>query len=195
MSTLLNLDKETLWKKFPIVLRPYNPEWKTWYEDEKQHILKHLNPDHVKRINHIGSTAIEGMVAKPTVDILLEIDALSNMKEVGKKLLELGYLTEGNVDDPSETMMFMKGYTDHGYASRVFHLHARLHGDWHELYFRDCLLENEAVLKAYIALKRDLFKKYEYHRENYTKGKDTFIKKHTARARERYGSRYAPSKK
>ncbi|MFW5913585.1 MAG: GrpB family protein [Bacillota bacterium] len=195
MSTLMNLDKKTLWEKFPIVLKPYNPEWKTWYEEEKQTVLKNLNSDHVKRINHVGSTAIKGMLAKPTVDILLEIDALSSMKPVAKRLLELGYLTEGDVKDPPEQMMFMKGYTEAGYASRVFHLHLRLHGDWHELYFRDYLLEHESVREAYMALKKDLFKAHEYHRVNYTKGKDDFIRNHTTRARELYGLRYAPSKK
>ncbi|MFW6299200.1 MAG: GrpB family protein [Bacillota bacterium] len=195
MSTLLNLDKETLWKKFPIVLRPYNPEWKTWYEEEKKTILKHLNTEHVKRINHIGSTAIKGMLAKPTVDILLEIDTPASMKPVAKKLLELGYLTEGNADNPPETMMFMKGYLENGYASRVFHVHLRGHGDWDELYFRDYLLDHEAVREAYIALKKALFNEHEYHRDHYTKGKDAFIGNHTTRARERYGLRYAPTKK
>ncbi|MFW6298921.1 MAG: GrpB family protein [Bacillota bacterium] len=192
MSTLMNLDKKTLWEKFPIVLKPYNPDWKTWYEEEKHKILKNLDQAHIKRINHIGSTAIEGMLAKPTVDILLESKDLSSMKPVAKKLLELGYLTEGNVENPSEKMMFMKGYTDHGYASRIFHLHLRIHGDWHELYFRDYLLEHEDVSKAYMELKRGLHKKYEFHRDNYTNGKETFIKKWTEVAKNHYKGRYDP---
>ena len=58
---------------FPIVLREYNPAYPQWFAEEKANIERLVGAENILRISHIGSTAVLGLLAKPTVDILLEI--------------------------------------------------------------------------------------------------------------------------
>lgn len=67
---LSEMTLEELWQLFPIVLSKHRDEWKEWYGEEKALLTEILPPD--VRITHIGSTAIEGIWAKPIVDIRVE---------------------------------------------------------------------------------------------------------------------------
>lgn len=81
---------------------------------------------------------------------------------------------------------FNKGYTEHGFAEKVFHLHLRYSGDNDELYFRDFLLEHPEVAKAYEDLKLSLWKKYEHDRDGYTNAKTEFVVRYTQLAKMRF---------
>ena len=70
---LSEMTQEELWQLFPIILSRPNPDWKNYYEEEKA-LLENSFGDLPVRIEHIGSTAVAGLIAKPTVDILLEVD-------------------------------------------------------------------------------------------------------------------------
>ena len=83
-----------------------------------------------------------------------------------------------------------KGYTENGFAKRVFHLHLRYAGDNDELYFRDYLNEHPQIAKEYETLKLELWKRYEHDRDAYTDAKTGFIRKWTKEARAIYGKRY-----
>ena len=85
---------------------------------------------------------------------------------------------------------FNKGYTDNGFAEKVFHLHLRYTGDNDELYFRDYLIEHQDVARQYEELKLKLWKKYQYNRDEYTNAKTEFIKEYTQKAKKEYGKRY-----
>ena len=87
-------------------------------------------------------------------------------------------------------MSFNKGYTENGFAERVFHLHLRYAGDNSELYFRDYLNEHPDIAKEYETLKRLLWKEYEHNRDAYTNAKTEFVQKYTAQAKLAYGHRY-----
>nr|MBP8868749.1 GrpB family protein [Enterocloster sp.] len=78
---------------------------------------------------------------------------------------------------------FNKGYTENGFAEKVFHLHLRYYGDHDELYFRDYLKGNPAAAKEYEALKLSLWKKYEHNRDAYTDAKSEFVKECTEKAK------------
>ena len=80
-------------------------------------------------------------------------------------------------------LSFNKGYTENGFADRVFHLHLRYAGDNDELYFRDYLIEHPDVAKEYEKLKLELWKKYEHNRDAYTEAKTEFVRKYTEKAR------------
>lgn len=71
----------------------------------------------------------------------------------------------------SDRISFNKGYTENGFAEKIFHLHLRLPGDNDELYFRDYLIEHPDTARQYQELKFMLWKKYEYNRDKYTNGK------------------------
>jgi len=70
---LNEMSNEELWQLFPIILSPHNPEWPGRYKTEKELLIKTIGAENIVRINHIGSTAVPGLTAKPTIDILLEI--------------------------------------------------------------------------------------------------------------------------
>ena len=90
----------------------------------------------------------------------------------------------------TDRMSFNKGYTENGFAEKVFHLHVRYAGDNDELYFRDYLLEHPNVAEEYEKMKLKLWKEYEHDRDGYTNAKTGFIQKYTEEARVLYGDRY-----
>jgi GrpB-like predicted nucleotidyltransferase (UPF0157 family) len=191
-KALSEMTLEELWELFPIILRDHDPAYKEWYSSEKDEIIKAIGQKDIKRINHIGSSAVEGLVAKPTVDILLEVDNQCNIKIVKAKLIKAGWTLMSFQSEPEFKMSLNKGYTPQGFADRVFHLHVRFPGDWDELYFRDYLIMHPEVAKEYGELKKELLKQYEHDRDGYTHAKTEFIAKWTKTAKKEYEGRHTP---
>lgn len=189
-KALKEMTLQQLWDIFPIMIEEYNPEWKTWYQEEIPEIIHAVGKENVRRINHIGSTAVAGLAAKPTIDILLEISDTCDLYDMICALERLGYIYEQQPYKPAPHMMFMKGYTPHGFAERVFHLHIRYVGDWDELYFRDYLQAHEDCARQYAELKKKLKCQYEHNRDGYTTAKTEFIHARTQLARREFGTRY-----
>lgn len=187
-KTLSEMSPEELWQLFPIILTHHNKRWKDWYEDEFSVLMNILPAGTVKQISHIGSTAVSGIMAKPIVDILVELtketesDNSACMETAGVILTENGWIC---MSRGSRRMSFNKGYTVNGYADRVFHLHLRYEGDNDEIYFRDYLNAHPETARQYEKLKLNLLKKYEYDRDGYTAAKTEFVKKYTRLARKR----------
>ena len=65
-KSLSKMTLEELHKLFPVILKEHNPQYKEWYKTEEQNILKNINADDIIRINHIGSSAVKGLLAKHT---------------------------------------------------------------------------------------------------------------------------------
>nr|WP_295975048.1 GrpB family protein [uncultured Bacillus sp.] len=180
-KSLSGMTLQELWELFPIRLTEPQTHWRDWYLEEQAFLLLFL-PKNV-RIYHIGSTAIQGIWAKPIVDILVEVP-LKDHKIVKSLLLQNDYLCMAQ----NETRIdFNKGYTPDGFAERVFHLHLREFGDHDELYFRDYLNEYLEIAKSYEQLKLSLWKPFEHDRDEYTERKTEFVRKYTQKAIERYG--------
>jgi GrpB-like predicted nucleotidyltransferase (UPF0157 family) len=186
---LQDLTLKELWQLFPIILRDYDPQWPGWYGDAAQELRRAFGP-HIVRISHIGSTSVAGLIAKPTVDILLELDRSLGARDIREKMAESGWLHMGGDGAEPLRMSFNKGYTPRGFAERVFHAHVRRPGDPDELYFRDYLREHPETCRDYVALKRHLASVYQHDRDAYTDAKGKFIAETTARAPELYGARY-----
>ena len=146
---LSEMTLEELWELFPIILKEHNKDYKDWYEIEKQRLLSCIDRESIIRINHIGSSAVEGLIAKPTVDILLEIDNESNIEQLTDILLHNGWVLMSSQKNPCMKMVFNKGYTKEGFAEKVYHLHVRYYDNWNELYFRDYLMEHKEVANEY----------------------------------------------
>ena len=181
---LSEMSLEELWQLFPIFLTEPKSCWKEWYEEEEK-LLKGLLP--AARISHIGSTAVDGIWAKNIVDILVEMPENSGLSTYKNQLISGGYIC---MSEGENRLSFNKGYTEKGFAERVFHLHIRYIGDNNELYFRDYLIDHPDVAKAYEKLKLGLWKQYEHDRDGYTNAKTEFIQKYTQKARALYGDRY-----
>ena len=83
---------EELWQLFPIILTEHNNEWGKWYEEELTYLKKYLPSNRITHINHIGSTSIDNIWAKPTIDILVEIRKEYAIQSIKKYVLDAGYL-------------------------------------------------------------------------------------------------------
>lgn len=182
---LSEMTLEELWKLFPIYLTGHQSCWKKWYSEEE--VLLKNNLSSTERISHIGSTAIPSIWAKPIVDILVEIPKGSNLLDYKALIINNGYIC---MSQSENGLSFNKGYTENGFAERVFHLHLRYLGDNNELYFRDYLIEHPDVAKEYEELKLKLWKQYEHNRDAYTNAKTELVNKYTKEARMLYGNRY-----
>ncbi len=184
------VSKKRLSELFPIILSEHKAYWKKAYVREKV-LLEGFFKDDMLRIEHIGSTAIKDLIAKPTIDILVEVKETTDLESVIERMEDCGYVR--NKPD-TDLVLMLKGYTPNGFVGQAFHIHVRHGGDWDELYFRDYLMEYPDVKKAYETLKIGLKKRHEHDREAYTDAKHDFILAQTKRARKRYGNRYLPAR-
>jgi GrpB-like predicted nucleotidyltransferase (UPF0157 family) len=189
-KNLNDMNEEELGGLFPIEIIPYDPEWVNHFLDEKNVLIGLLGSETALRIEHMGSTSIPGMSAKPTIDILVEIPAIAVMSaEVVDIMTRHGYHYLPRYDSPPPYMMFVKGYTPHGIERRSYHIHmgpASHDGLWDRIFFRDFLRKNAVCAREYESLKRELARRYRNHREMYTEGKTSFVEKTTAAAKARF---------
>lgn len=180
---LSDMTLEELWQLFPIFLVEHDDRWEIWYHEECQRIHDFLSDIEVT-ISHIGSTAIENIWAKPIVDILVEIPLAEDILKVKDVITRNGYLC---MSENERKISFNRGYTENGFAEKVFHLHLRYLGDNDEVYFRDYLNDNPAIAKEYEKLKLSLWKSYEHDRDGYTDAKREFVCEYTKKAKEKWG--------
>jgi len=189
-KSLSEMSLEELWQLFPIILKEHNPLYSEWYSQERNALIEIIGLHTISRINHIGSTAVMGLIAKPTVDILLEIDESYDIEHLKSKLIRNGWLLMSEETRPELKLSFNKGYTPNGFADKVFHLHVRYSGDWDELYFRDYLIEHKDISVDYENLKLKLIERDKHNRDEYTSAKSEFVTKYSKLAKEEYGNRY-----
>ncbi|HZK55874.1 MAG TPA: GrpB family protein [Desulfosporosinus sp.] len=182
--------KEELWTLFPIVLSEHRQVWKENYLTEKIVIEQAAGIQNIVRMNHYGSTSVPDLLAKPSIDILIEVNNNTNLKKLILNMQSVGYIYSEQLNNPQPCMMFMKGYTSQGFKGQAFHVHVRYSGHWGELYFRDYLLSHPEIADEYGKLKIELQKKYEYDRDGYTDAKTNFIKQVTKLATTEIQNRY-----
>lgn len=196
MRPLSELSLQELWELFPIILREHNRNYAQWYLQQAQQLLGGMAAAGIAvfRISHIGSTAVPGLMAKPIVDILLELENPEDTEGLDTVLTNAGFLCMSASARPYWRRSYNKGYTPSGFAERVFHLHVRHAGDWGELYFRDYLLEHGDCCREYEALKIGLLPQFEHDRDGYTKAKTQFVERYTHLARLLYAGRYQPGR-
>jgi len=186
------MSRKELWELFPIILKEHNPQYKEWYEIENKQLFCCIRKQDIKRISHIGSSAVEGLIAKPTVDILLEVDDNCVIAKLIEGLCENSWTLMSSEYEPDLKLVFNKGYTPDGFAKKVYHLHVRYLRDWDELYFRDYLLDHPDVAVQYGKLKLGLWKEFEHNRDGYTEAKSEFIRRYKEKAKIKYKGRYIP---
>jgi GrpB-like predicted nucleotidyltransferase (UPF0157 family) len=185
---------ETLEQKIARVLaedvsiHPYDPAWPAAFTRERDYLRACLPGDLIGRIEHVGSTAIPGLAAKPIVDMLVEVTDLAAVRSRVVPLLESqGYdyfwrSTKGE-DVPPFYAWFIG--RDPATRMRTHHIHMveRDFPHWESLRFRDYLIANPDVASEYEALKRRLASEHAHDRVAYTRGKSDFIERVTAVAR------------
>lgn len=185
-KNLSEMTLDELWELFPIFLVPHDDRWKDSFNEIEETQTGHLAGWPGVRISHIGSTAVQGIWAKNIIDVMVEIPENVDMKDIAQILEQNGFII---MSSGTKRISLNKGYTEKGFADKVYHIHLRYAGDNDELYFRDYLNEHPAVAKEYETLKLRLWKQYEHNRDAYTAAKTDFISKWTAEARKEYGDR------
>ena len=171
-KSLADMTLTELWELFPIALSPHDPLWADWAQDEidgLSQMLSSFSPS----INHIGSTAIPGIMAKPIVDILVEVSRNEEFSQIKDILERGGYIC---MAESCDRLSFNKGYTSEGYAEKVFHIHIHRMGDNDEILFRDYMIAHRDKAKEYERLKLSLLPEYRNNRDGYTEAKSDFVK-------------------
>jgi GrpB-like predicted nucleotidyltransferase (UPF0157 family) len=157
----------------PVIIVEYDPAWPILYEEEKRRILEAIGHK-VLAIEHIGSTAVPGLGAKPIIDIMAGVHQLADADECLAPLQKIGYLDVTPEPDNSE-WYYCLGKSPH---STGYHLHlAKFMSDhWRRhLLFRDFLRAHPKVAQRYYELKKKLSAQYGSDREGYTAAKTSFI--------------------
>jgi GrpB-like predicted nucleotidyltransferase (UPF0157 family) len=155
----------------------YDPSWTRLFAEEAV-VLRGALGDEVVAVEHIGSTAVPGLPAKPIVDIMGGVAGWDGFGLVVDRLAAVGYryTPEAEKDDPSRRV-FRKGPSDLS-LPRTHHLHVtELDGFYWQrmLAFRDRLREHPDEAAAYVALKRRLASRFANESRRYTAGKAEFV--------------------
>lgn len=180
MTAQKDLNKMTIKKLgqlFPIIITGYSDKWSDLYIEEAKLITDSFSPADIAKIDHIGSTAIPRLKAKPTIDIRIQISEQANIQKLKDNFKSLGYLINNHPKNPSPYLTFVKGYTKHGFKGQSYHVHNRHPGDWDEIRFRDFLMKNNESTYEYETLKLELAEKYTNDKEAYTDSKTEWIEK------------------
>ena len=162
-----------------VLLQPYQDEWARLFEQEHERLRAAIG-DFVLDIQHIGSTSIPGIPAKPILDIGVAVENFEEASRCIAPLEALGYSYRGENGIPRRHY-FVKGTTD----SRTHHLHINeiQSSDWQQqIAFRDALRQDAALAQEYAALKLRLAKQFPTDRVAYTEGKSSFISRIINRA-------------
>ena len=87
---------EPIKKVRKIIVVPYDPNWKTEFKKIESELLPVLN-NHIDAIEHVGSTSVEGLAAKPIIDIDIIIENYNSFETVKERLFSIGYSHQGDL--------------------------------------------------------------------------------------------------
>jgi GrpB-like predicted nucleotidyltransferase (UPF0157 family) len=172
--------------KGKVSLAAYSEEWPGLFERERAGLLAALGPA-LLAVEHIGSTAVPGLPAKPIIDIAAAIADLRGVESLVPPLERLGYRYLGEYGLPGRHF-FEKG------APVTHHLHVvEETGEHWRVWrlFRDYLRSHPAEAERYADFKRGLAARYADDRDAYTRSKSEFVNAVLAKAGRERG-RYKP---
>jgi len=156
-----------------VVIVDYDPAWPARYEGLRALIAPALG-DLAASIEHVGSTAVPGLAAKPTIDMVVRLRSAGDLANAIRRLAQLGYAHEGDFGVAGRQAFA----TPPGYATHDHHLYLCL-PDWpgydDQIAFRDHLRGHEPAARAYARLKRSLARKFGADRSGYTGAKAAFV--------------------
>ena len=156
-----------------VFLAPYDPSWPLLFSQERERFLS-LFP-HLLAVEHIGSTAVPGLVAKPIIDIMAGVPSMAAADALFEPIMASGYTTSREFNALlTDRRWFMRSAN----GRRTHHLHVVVHlGQvWAQrLRFRDLLRGNPSLAQSYSQLKSELSVRFRQDREAYTDAKAEFV--------------------
>jgi len=162
----------------------YDSSWKETFETEKVLLTKAIGINAVN-IEHIGSTSVVGLAAKPVIDILIEVSDLKELDASNDKIEALGYEIKGE-NGISGRLYFQKGGNQ-----RSHHVHAFQTNDLHlhrHRAFKEYLIAHSEIASEYGSLKKEAASKSDNNINLYMELKNNFIQKHEKLALEWFGN-------
>lgn len=150
-----------------VEITDWTPAWAEAFA-AKAAALRHALGEHALRIDHIGSTAVVGLAAKPIVDIQISVADLPQAAFLTEAMAAAGYVCR-----PSNPDLTKRYFRERPGDDRT-HIHMRQRGTWHEqwpLLFRDYMRDQIDEHAPYVALKHELARKHGEDRDAYTEGK------------------------
>jgi GrpB-like predicted nucleotidyltransferase (UPF0157 family) len=163
----------------PVHLAPYDPAWARRFAEERDRLARVLGPWLAGPIEHIGSTAVGGLAAKPVIDIMAAVRDLHSSLDARSVLAPHGYVYFPYRAD------VMHWFCKPSPTQRTHHLHLVPGGSalWAErVAFRDYLRASPEARAEYAALKASLAERHRFDREAYTDAKGPFIQRIVDRA-------------
>lgn len=168
-----------------LTIVPYQDNWPALYQQERA-LLVPLLGDNLINIDHIGSTSVPGLAAKPIIDILIEVKDLSLVDELTEAFLKIGFDAKG------ENGISGRRYFQKGGNARSHHLHVFIKGD-KELTkhraFRGYLVQFPSIAKQYSEIKQQALALANNDGQRYSELKSEFIQEHTIKALKWNGDR------
>ncbi|MGD6846397.1 GrpB family protein [Rossellomorea aquimaris] len=165
------------WAVEAIEIEPPNPDWTEMGRAEVKELLHSLSPFGVKEVEHVGSTAIRDLPAKPIIDVMAMISSFDDLDEIAGRLGEdQWHFVPVELDIRPWRRFFIKVENER----RVAHLHLMLTGEprWaQQRSFRDRLNINPSLREEYAELKKHLAHQFPDDREAYSEGKAAFIQR------------------
>jgi GrpB-like predicted nucleotidyltransferase (UPF0157 family) len=158
----------------PVEIQAYDPAWPGRFAVERARLLE-LFPQAFHGIEHIGSTAVPGLAAKPVIDMLGGVESMYVADELLGPLCRAGYDTSKEFN---ATLGDRRWLMLHENGKRTHHLHLVIYGqtEWSSrLAFRDALRADAGLALRYETLKRSLAALHSGDREAYTAAKGEFI--------------------
>lgn len=158
--------------KDKVSLVPHSSNWHKEFEQEKER-LKTILGNIAIAIEHIGSTSIPELSAKPIIDIAVGVKDIATLKTTIPLLTASGYDILDSIETKGEVLA-RKGTPD----NRTHYIHVEILGDtyWNNhIMFRDFLLKHQEYVEAYEKLKKDLAIQFSDDRKKYTAAKNNFI--------------------
>ncbi|MCP4538615.1 MAG: GrpB family protein [Chloroflexi bacterium] len=155
-----------------VKLTPYTAEWKRLFEQEKAR-LQAVIGDYVLDIQHVGSTSIPGMVAKPILDISIAVQSFEKAVVCIEPVVQLGYEYRGENGVPRRHL-FVQG------DPRTHHVHVNeIHSqNWENVVlFRDYMIQHPKIAQEYAELKLKLAQQFPTDRPAYLDGKALLIER------------------
>lgn len=163
-----------------VIIVDYDPLWPAQFAEEVGRIKEAVGPALVA-VEHIGSTAVPDLSAKPVLDILVGVTSLEASRAAVPALEALGYECRGENGIPSR-LYFRKGTMQHRHTHHL-HMVELGHEQWAPmLAFRDALRAHPETARQYEHLKRELAVRFRNNRAAYTDGKANFVQKVVADA-------------
>ncbi len=138
------------------------------------------------RANHIGSTSVPGMLANPTIDILLEVGRNCDLEDLTYAMNISGYELKQREGNAELDLLYTK--VSNGQAYRII---IRYPGDWDEYYFSEYLRRHPEMQRQYEQVRQELGHLYVNDSIAYANGKSSFVKQVTELARQEFPRKFA----